>query len=68
MEVTASEQFEELYPARQLPKFAWLRVEGKPGQEDFGIAPDARLVVSQRALDVLRQLGVSRALVTEFES
>jgi hypothetical protein len=65
-EVTTSEQFRELYPNRQLPKFVWLRVEGKPGQDDFGTTPDGRLVVSERALEVLQSLGISQALVTEF--
>lgn len=67
VEITKSEQFQELYPNRQLPEFVWLKVNGKPGQHDFGIAPDARLVVSERALKVLRELGISQALVTDFE-
>jgi len=66
VEVTTSEQFQELYPNRQLPKFVWLRVEGTAGQDDFAIAPDGRLVVSERALAVLRALGISQALITEF--
>jgi hypothetical protein len=68
-EVTTSQQFRELYPNRQLPKFVWLKVEGKPGMEDFGIAPGLRLVVSQRALELLKHVGVSHAAsITPFES
>lgn len=67
VEVTTSEQFKELYPTRRLPKFVWLKVAGKPGQDDFAIAPDGRLVVSERALRLLQELGISRALVTEFQ-
>src|SRR6266498_236105 len=44
VEITTSEQFRELYPNRQLPKFVWLKVGGTAGHEDFGIAADARLV------------------------
>jgi len=66
VEVTVSEQFRELYPNRQLPKFVWLKIEGNPGQDDFGNAPDGRLVVSQRALEVLQTVGISHALVTGF--
>ncbi len=66
VEVTTSERFRELYPNRQLPKFVWLKVEGTAGNEDLGTAPDARLVVSYRALMLLRELGISHALVTEF--
>ena len=66
VEVTTSEEFRELYPNRQLPIFAWLRVEGTAGEDDFGIASDGRLVVSGNALRVLRGVGISQALVTEF--
>jgi hypothetical protein len=66
VEVTTSDQFQELYPTRQLPKFVWLRVEAKAGHDDFGIAPDGRLVVSERALGLLRELGISQALIAEF--
>lgn len=66
VEVTTSEQFMQLYPTFELPKFVWLRVEGAPGQDDFGIAQDHRLVVSERSLEVSRGLGVNHALVTDF--
>jgi hypothetical protein len=66
VEITASEQFEELYPSRKLPRFFWLRVQGTTGQDDFGTAPDGRLIVSERALGLLQELGISHALVTEF--
>lgn len=68
VEVTISEQFQELYPTRQLPQFVWLKVEGTTGQDDFGTAPDGRLVVSEGALRLLRELGISHASVTEFGS
>src|SRR3954454_12760017 len=64
-EVTVSELFNEIYPGRRLPKFVWLRVEGTNGENDFGVIPDGRLVVSQRALDTLRTLGIANATVTE---
>ncbi len=35
VEVTKSDQFEPLYPNRQLPKFVWLQIDGKPGQDDL---------------------------------
>jgi hypothetical protein len=61
VEVTTSEQFNELYPNRKLPKFVWLKVEGQPGQDDFGIAPSLQLVVSERAMELLEQVGFSHA-------
>jgi hypothetical protein len=66
VEVTASEQFQEFYPNRRLPKFVWLRVQGKAAQEDFGTAEDGRLVVSEKSLQILRQLGAAQALITSF--
>jgi hypothetical protein len=66
VEITTSEQFKELHSNRQLPTFVWLRVDGKPGHEDFGSAIDGKLVVSENALVVLRELGIAHALVTEF--
>jgi len=67
VEITVSEQFRELYPNRQLPKFVWLRVDGAGGQDDFGTAPDGRLIASERAFGLLRELGMSHALVTELQ-
>lgn len=67
VEVTTSEFFQERYPNLQLPKFVWLQVVGRPGQDDFGFAQNARLVISERALEVLEGLGISNALVTPFE-
>ena len=64
--ITTSEQFHELYPNLQLPKFEWLQIMGKPGNDDFGIAQDGRLVISARALNVLSKLGVSHALITQY--
>ncbi|MEQ1810610.1 MAG: hypothetical protein ABL889_11830 [Terricaulis sp.] len=67
VEISVSDAFQELYPGRQLPKFVWLKPEGKVGHEDVGTVEDGRLVVSQRALDVLSGLGISNALATPYE-
>lgn len=66
VEITASEQFRELDPDRQLPGFVWLRATGEPGRDDFAIAPDGRLVVSEGALYVLQTFETAQASVTEF--
>ena len=68
VEVTTSEFFQDRYPNRQLPKFVWLQVVGKPGEDDFGIGQAYGLVISERALEVLKGLGVSNALITDYES
>jgi hypothetical protein len=65
--VTKSAQFQEIHPYQTLPEFKWLKVIGKAGREDFGLASDFRLVVSDRVLHVLRSLGLSNALIEVFQ-
>lgn len=64
VEVSCSPEFESTY--NHLPTFEWLRVTGTAGKDDFGTAPDGRLVVSERALEILRPLGIANAITTEF--
>lgn len=64
--VTTSATFRELYPNRKLPSFAWLKVHGVAGRADFGLAPGHRLVVSERAYDVLRPYQLEHAIVEPF--
>lgn len=66
VEITTSDQFKELYPDRQLPGFVWLQISGTAGSDDFGTAADGRLVVSERALDLLKGLALSNAFVDPF--
>lgn len=66
VEISRSEFFQDLHPGRQLPEFVWLKVHGKAGRDDLGIAPNHRLVVSQRVLDLFEQLGMPDAVVKPF--
>jgi hypothetical protein len=70
VDVSVEEQFAELQPdvARRLPRFWWLAVSGRPGQDDFGLLENADLVVSDRALTMLRQHGITNAIVRPHES
>ena len=67
VELTVTDQFEDLCAGRTLPVFAWLKPEGKPGRDDIGAAADGRLVLSQRALNTLSKFGTSNALVEPFK-
>lgn len=67
VEITTSDEFRELYPDHRLPRFVRLKVDGRTGREDFGTAPDGKLVVSERALDALKKLGISNASVHPFK-
>ncbi len=67
VEVTVSPEFKQLYPDRQLPTFVWLKIEGTPGRDDFGVTSDLMLVVSESALEVLNRVGIANAAVAPFE-
>jgi hypothetical protein len=66
VEVTKSEQFQQIYPNRELPKFLWIKISERAGHGDFGIAPDGRLVVSEKALLTLHEVEIPNALASEF--
>jgi hypothetical protein len=67
-DTSKSETFEELFPGKSLPEFWWMKVNGTAGEDDFGIAPNLRLVISQKALDALRKLRLMDAIVTPYDS
>lgn len=64
--VSASEQYVEIYPERVLPPFVRLLVTGDPGRDDLGLKHPARLVVSRRALEVLRTGRLEQCGVEPF--
>jgi hypothetical protein len=66
VQVTKSEEFEDMYPNRVLPAFVWLQVTGKAGTDDFGLAEDFRLVVSDRVLELFKGSGIQNAIVEDF--
>jgi hypothetical protein len=66
VEVTTTYPFREFYPDTKLPKFVWLQITGHAGRDDFGLAADLRLVISERALDVLKGLQLNDALIEPF--
>jgi len=66
VEATMSEEFDEPWPSEEMPKLSWLKVLGQAGRDDFGVTPDHRLVISERALDMLRELGIPYAGIEPF--
>jgi len=67
LEIEKSDQFRRLYPNRKLPDFMWLKISGTPGKDDFGLADDLRLVISERVLELLKSQNLKNALVGHFE-
>ena len=66
VEVSLSEQFNELYPDRPMPTFVWLQASGTPGHDDFGADPAGRLVISETALRLLQTMNLNHCDVTDF--
>jgi len=65
--VSQSETFKELNADMELPGFAWLKVLGRPGTDDFGLSQTLDLVVSERVLKLLKQEGMPRAEFREWK-
>ena len=63
VEVSTSQQFKMFHSDIILPIFKWLKVVGEPGRDDFGLEGRTKLIVSQNAIDILNELGLSHAIV-----
>jgi hypothetical protein len=66
VEVSVSSEFRDLHPKSELPVFRWLRVTGRPGLDDFGIAGDHRLVASCDAMALLERFTLDHADATPW--
>lgn len=67
VEVTTSEQFRDLHPDRELPKFWWLKIVGEAGKDDFGLSTDNRLVVREGILSRMKDRSLlDNCDVTEY--
>jgi hypothetical protein len=65
--VSKSELYEDLHPnGPPLPKFHWLKITGRAGLDDFGIASDRRLVVSELALRLLQSCQLADCYIEDF--
>jgi len=81
LDITRSDLFNDMYPDLVLPSFVWMKVAGTPGRDDFGVRGRLKpleskgpfpmhmfvLVVSERALEVLKPLGISHAEITPWK-
>jgi hypothetical protein len=68
VETSVSQGFNEAVGLRSLPPFFWLKIDGVAGGDDFGIAKDLRLVLSERALNAIRAFGINNALVESYSA
>lgn len=65
LEVSVSEECREFPSALELPEFVWLHIDGIAGVDDFGITHDYHLVVSERALGVIKSRQLEHCDVSE---
>ncbi|HEY9007346.1 MAG TPA: hypothetical protein VIM75_14495 [Ohtaekwangia sp.] len=68
IEITVSEIFNELHANKVLPSFFLLRLNGVPYKDDFGKTEKNKLVISQRAYDLLKSFELSIAEIEELHS
>ena len=66
-EVTKSELFFDSYPKLELPTFYWF-VVGNDVDADFYLLPNASLVVSENALDVLKKFQISHCKIEDLKA
>jgi hypothetical protein len=64
--VTKSEVFLEMQPDLTLPRFFWGKIDGVPGIDDFVLAKDLRLLLSEKALNVIGSFNVKYADFEQF--
>ncbi len=55
-----------LYKEQELPNFKWLHVVGKAGKHDFGICKKLTLIVSDRALRLLKEKQLDHCDIEEW--
>lgn len=67
LELTLSDNFKALRPNATSPECAWLKVVGKASEDDFGLSPDFRLVVSERILSVLKSFQLENCEVEAWK-
>jgi len=63
--VSKSALFNDLYPDKELPKFYWAKMVGKKDVDDFVIAEDFRLLISEKAFEVLSLFNINNASVED---
>jgi hypothetical protein len=65
--VTLSPDAQELLADVDIPKFRWFVVTGTAGRDDIGVTDNTRLVVSDRALEVLRSYPLNNCDVEPYD-
>jgi len=54
VQISQSYEYNELFPNKTLPEFKWMKIIGVCGKDDFGIGKNLRLVISEKAYNILK--------------
>lgn len=55
--VTFSEEFQPSASTQKMPSFKWLKIVGQMNKDDFFLADDQRLVISENAKMIIESIG-----------
>lgn len=64
VEFSLSANFKEQHPSKVVPSFTWLKITGCASKDDFGVEADGRLVVSERALELIKHLTLKHCNIS----
>ena len=53
-------------PTKHLPEFYWAKITGTMAEDDFTLSGDFRLAVSAKAFTVLKNAGLTHAIVNDM--
>lgn len=59
VDISTAGIFDDMYGDAVLPRFWWMKIDGRCGVDDFGMSQNHRLVVSERVFSLLRLLGIN---------
>ena len=66
VEVSTNDEFDQLYPGKQILPWRWLIPVGVPGKDDIAASRESRMVASERAVEILRIHGLVHCDLNEY--
>jgi hypothetical protein len=66
VKITKSEEFMDMNGSIDLPKFYWIKINGKFGVDDFVIAEDYRLLISEKAMSIISFFNIKNATFEDY--
>jgi hypothetical protein len=67
VEISLSETFIRLYGNKILPKFYWFKIIGNANSDDFFTINNHSLIISEKALEVMKLFNINNAEIEDYE-